>query len=182
MTELKEKYQQEIVPALMQSLGFKNRMQVPRLLKISVNMGFNSAMDKDGIKACCEDLARITGQRPVVTRARKSISNFKLRLGMPVGAKVTLRGNRMYEFLARLIHATLPRIRDFRGLSAGGFDGRGSYTFGLREQAIFPEIDPDSVKRAQGMDITVVTSAGGNRETRELLARLGIPFAKSEKS
>ncbi len=181
MTGLKEKYKKEIVPALMKSLGCKNVMQTPRLLKVTLNMGFNSSMDKDMIKAVAEDLAAITGQRPVITKARKSISNFKLRKGMPVGAKVTLRGSRMFEFLERLIHATLPRIRDFRGLSPKGFDGRGSYTFGLMEQTIFPEIDPDKVKKVQGMNVTVVTSAQTDEQARELLALLGIPFAKSQK-
>ncbi len=179
---LKEKYRQTVMPALMKSLGVTNPMRVPRLVKVSVNMGFNAAVDKDAIKAIVEDLSRITGQLPVITKARKSISNFKLRQGMPVGAKVTLRGGRMYDFLERLIHATLPRIRDFRGLPVTGFDGRGSYTFGLREQTIFPEIDPDSVKRVQGMDITIVTTATEDREARELLAQLGIPFAKAERS
>lgn len=178
---LKDKYKKEIVPALMKSLGLANVMQAPRLLKVTLNMGFNASMDKDMIKAVSEDLAAITGQRPVITKARKSISNFKLRKGMPVGAKVTLRGSRMFEFLERLIHATLPRIRDFRGLSPKGFDGRGSYTFGLSEQTIFPEIDPDKVKKVQGMNVTVVTSAQTDEQARELLALLGIPFAKSQK-
>lgn len=181
MMGIKDKYRKEIVPALMKSLGCKNVMEVPRLLKVTLNMGFNASMEKDAIKAVTEDLAAITGQRPVVTKARKSISNFKLRKGMPVGAKVTLRGARMYEFLERLIHATLPRIRDFRGLSAKGFDGRGSYTFGLNEQTIFPEIDPDKCKKVQGMNVTLVTSADSDGHARELLAMLGIPFAKSQK-
>lgn len=178
MTGLKEKYKKEVAPALMKSLDCKNVMEVPRVLKVTLNMGFNSAMDKDTIKAATDDLARIAGQKPVVTKARKSISNFKLRKGMPVGAKVTLRGNRMYEFLARLIHAALPRIRDFRGLPAKGFDGRGSYTFGLQEQTIFPEIDPDDVKKVQGMNVTVVTSAPTDERARELLTLLGVPFAR----
>ncbi len=181
MMGLKEKYRKEVVPALIKSLGCKNVMEAPRLLKATLNMGFNAAMDKDMIKAVADDLAAISGQRPVITKARKSISNFKLRKGMPVGAKVTLRGPRMYEFLERLIHATLPRIRDFRGLSPKGFDGRGSYTFGLSEQTIFPEIDPDKCKKVQGMNVTLVTSAGTDAQARELLALLGIPFAKSQK-
>jgi large subunit ribosomal protein L5 len=179
---LQERYRKTVVPALMKSLGVTNPMRVPRLIKVSVNMGFNATVDKDSIKAITEDLSRITGQLPVITKARKSISNFKLRQGMPVGAKVTMRGGRMFDFLERLIHATLPRIRDFRGLPVTGFDGRGSYTFGLREQTIFPEIDPDSVKRVQGMDITIVTTAEEDREARELLAQLGLPFAKAERS
>ena len=165
----------------MKSLGCKNVMDVPRLLKVTLNMGFNSSMDKDQIKQISEDLGRITGQKAVITKARKSISNFKLRQGMPVGAKVTLRGERMYDFLERLIHAALPRIRDFRGLPIRGFDGRGSYTFGLQEQTIFPEIDPDSVKKVQGMNVTIVTSASTDARARELLAMVGIPFAKPNK-
>jgi large subunit ribosomal protein L5 len=181
MSGLKDKYTNEVVPALMKSLGCKNPMEVPRIQKVTINMGFNSTLDKDVIKAVCEDLARIAGQKPVVTKARKSISNFKLRKGMPVGARVTLRGPRMYEFMVRLIHAALPRIRDFRGLSPKGFDGRGSYTFGLQEQTIFPEIDPDSVKKVQGMNVTIVTSATADNHARELLALIGFPFAKSQK-
>ena len=181
MIGLKEKYSSEVVPALMKSLGCTNIMEVPRLQKVTLNMGFNSSVDKDVIKAVSDDLAKITGQRPVTTKARKSISNFKLRKGMPVGAKVTLRGPRMYEFMSRLIHAALPRIRDFRGLPVKGFDGRGSYTFGLQEQTIFPEIDPDSVKKVQGMNVTIVTSATTDNRARELLTLLGVPFAKSHK-
>ena len=178
MTGLKAKYRNEAVPALMKALGCKNVMEVPRLLKVTLNMGFNSATDKDTIKTLSEDLARISGQKPVITKARKSISNFKLRKGMPVGAKVTLRGDRMYEFVERLVHAALPRIRDFRGLPVKGFDGRGSYTFGLQEQTIFPEIDPDNVKKVQGMNVTIVTSAPTDERARELLALLGIPFTR----
>lgn len=181
MTGLKQKYRTEVVAALMKSLGCKNVMDVPRILKVTLNMGFNSTLDKDQIKAISDDLGRITGQRPVITKARKSISNFKLREGMPVGAKVTLRGDRMFEFLERLIHAALPRIRDFRGLPAKGFDGRGSYTFGLQEQTIFPEIDPDSVKKVQGMNVTIVTSTSTDDRARELLTMIGIPFTKSHK-
>jgi large subunit ribosomal protein L5 len=179
MAGMKERYTREVVPELMKSLGCGNVMEAPRLLKITVNMGFNSSLDKDAIKSVAEDLAKITGQKPVITKARKSISNFKLRRGMPVGATVNLRGNRMYEFLERLVHAALPRIRDFRGLSADGFDGRGSYTFGLQEQTIFPEVDPDEVKRVQGMSVTIVTSAETDDRARELLSRLGIPFGKT---
>ncbi len=179
MAELKNKWKAEGVAALQEKLGLPNRMQVPKLLKIAINMGFNSSLDKDTIKALVDDLARLSGQKPVVTRSRKSISNFKLRKGMPVGARVTLRGDRMYDFLERLIHAALPRIRDFRGLPAGGFDGRGSYSFGLQEQTVFPEIDPDSIKRAQGMNVTLVTSARRDEDARELLSWLGLPLAKS---
>jgi len=181
MTGLKAKYKSEVVPALMKSLGTTNVMSVPKPLKVTINMGFNSSVDKDVVKAISDDLGRIAGQRAVVTKARKSISNFKLRQGMPVGAKVTLRGSRMFEFMERLIHAALPRIRDFRGLSVKGFDGRGSYTFGLQEQTIFPEIDPDGVKKVQGMNVTIVTSADTDEKARELLALMGLPFAKPQK-
>ena len=177
MANLQEKYKNEVAPGLKKDLGYRNPMQIPRLLKVVVNMGINSQVDKDTFKVLVEELGRITGQRPVVTLSRLSIANFKLREGQPVGAKVTLRGARMYEFLERLIHAALPRIRDFRGVSAKGFDGRGSYSLGIKEQNIFPEIDPDHIKKVQGMDITVVTSAKTNDEARELLKRLGMPFA-----
>lgn len=181
MTVLKAKYKSDVAPALMKTLGLTNAMSVPKLIKVTINMGFNSTVDKDAVKAIADDLGRITGQRAVVTKARKSISNFKLREGMPVGAKATLRGARMFDFLERLIHAALPRIRDFRGLSPKGFDGRGSYTFGLQEQTIFPEIDPDSVKKVQGMNVTIVTSADTDEKARELLTMIGIPFAKPQK-
>jgi large subunit ribosomal protein L5 len=181
MAGLKEKYRGEVVPALIKALGLQNPMQVPRLEKVVINMGFNSSVDKDAVKAAAADLARIAGQVAVLTKARKSISNFKLREGMTVGAKVTLRGSRMYDFLERLIHAALPRIRDFRGLPPAAFDGRGSYTLGLSEQTIFPEINPDEVKRTQGMHITIVTSAKTDDEARQLLALLGLPFARAQK-
>ena len=179
MAGLKEKYRKEIVPALLKSLGLANPMEVPRLEKVVVNMGFNASTDKDVIKALAADLARLAGQAPVITKSRKSISNFKLRAGMPSGAKVTLRGDRMYDFLERLVHAALPRIRDFRGLSPDSFDGRGSFTMGLTEQTIFPEINPDEVKKTQGMDITMVTSARTDDAARQLLVMLGVPFAKT---
>jgi large subunit ribosomal protein L5 len=174
---LKEKYQNEVVEAMRQSRGYKSPMQIPRVEKVVLNIGLDATVDKDLFKSLTEDLGRIAGQRPVVTHARLSISNFKLREGMPVGAKVTLRGARMYEFLDRLINVALPRIRDFRGVSAKGFDGRGNYALGLKEQTIFPEIDPDRVKRTQGMDICIVTSAKTDAEGRELLKHLGMPFA-----
>ena len=177
MAMLQEKYKNVVVPGLQKDLGYKNPMQIPRILKVVVNMGINSQVDKDTFKLLVEELGRIVGQRPVVTLSRLSIANFKLREGQPVGAKVTLRGARMYEFLERLIHAALPRIRDFRGVSPKGFDGRGSYTLGIKEQNIFPEIDPDQIKKVQGMDITVVTTAKTDDEARELLKRLGMPFA-----
>lgn len=176
---LKELYRNTVAPQLREALRLKNPHQTPRLVKIVVNMGVGTDVDRDALKAAAEDLARITGQRPVVTRARKSISNFRLREGMPIGCKATLRGDRMYEFLDRLVSATLPRIRDFRGVSVRGFDGRGNYSLGLAEQSLFPEINPDQVKAVQGMDITLVTTAQHDDAARELLGRLGVPFAKS---
>ncbi len=177
MTTLKEKYKTSIAPGLRKTLNCSNPMQVPKLQKIVLNMGVKATMDKDMLKAVTEDLGRITGQKPVVTHSRKSIANFKLREGMPIGVKVTLRGDRMYEFLDRLINIALPRIRDFRGISAKAFDGRGNYTLGLKEQIIFPEIDPDRVKATQGMDITIVTTAKTNDDARTLLREFGMPFA-----
>ncbi len=174
---LKEKYANTVVPALKKEHGYANPMRVPRITKVVINMSMNTKVDKDTFKAVTDDLARISGQRPVVTKARLSISNFGLREGMPVGAKVTLRGARMYEFLDRLINVALPRIRDFRGVSSTAFDGRGSYTLGLKEQTIFPEVNPDNVKRMQGMDITIVTTAETDAEARDLLKHLGMPFA-----
>ncbi len=179
MTALKEKYKSDVVKALRSSGKYKNPMEVPRLAKIVVNMSVSSSADKDALKGVAEELAKITGQKPVITKARKSIANFKLRTGMPIGAKVTLRGSLMYDFLERLISAALPRIRDFRGVSRTGFDGRGNYTLGLKEQTIFPEIQPDQVKKTQGMDITMVTTARTNDEARELLQLLGMPFANA---
>jgi len=175
MPALKDKYIGEVVPLLKKRLGITNRLRVPRLAKVVVNMGIGIA-EKDAFKSCTDDLAMITGQKPLVTRARKSISNFKVREDVNIGAKVTLRGNRVYEFLDRLINATLPRIRDFRGLSPDSFDGHGNYTFGIREQTIFPEIDPNNATVNQGMDITIVTSTENDSEARELLKLLGMPF------
>jgi len=175
---LQEKYRKDVAPAMMKSRGYKNLLQAPRLRKIVLNMGVDAETDRDSLKAVVEDLGRIAGQKPVVTKSRKSISNFKLREGMSVGAKVTLRGARMYEFLDRLVSATLPRIRDFRGVSPRGFDGRGNYSLGLTEQTLFPEINPDQVKKTQGMDITLVTNAATNDEAKELLGLLGMPFSK----
>lgn len=175
--ELKTKYEKEIVPSLCTSRGYKNQLQVPCITKVVVNMGFDMSVDKDTFKHLVDDLARITGQRPVYTKARQSISNFKLREGVPIGAKVTLRGKRMFDFLGRLIHVTLPRIRDFRGVSAKSFDRQGNYTLGLNEQMLFPEINPDHVKRTQGMDVTIVTTAHDRDEAFEMLKLLGMPFA-----
>jgi large subunit ribosomal protein L5 len=176
---LRQRYRDEVVPELQQQLGLANVMQVPRLEKVVVNMGVGEAI-KDGrlLDAAIEDLQVITGQRPVVTRARKSIAGFKLRQGMAIGAKVTLRGARMWEFLDRLVSLALPRIRDFRGLSRAAFDGHGNYTLGVTEQLIFPEIDYDKVVKVTGMDITIVTTAATDEEGRALLAALGFPFAQ----
>jgi large subunit ribosomal protein L5 len=177
---LKERYQAEIAPALREEFGFANVMQVPRLTKITVNMGVGeAARDAKLIEGAVKDLAIITGQKPAVARARKSIAQFKLREGMPIGAHVTLRGDRMWEFLDRLLTLALPRIRDFRGLSDRQFDGRGNYTFGLTEQLMFHEINPDQVDRQRGMDVTVVTSATTDAEGRSLLHRLGFPFKEN---
>ncbi len=177
MANLKETYQTTVVPALREKFGFSNPMVVPRVAKVVVNMGFG-ILDKDAQKNAVTDLTKLTGQQPALRRARKSISNFKLREGMVVGAMVTLRGVRMYEFLDRFINIALPRIRDFRGVPERGFDGRGNYTLGIKEQSIFPEIDVGHGGNAEyGMDITIVTTARTNAEARELLAQLGFPFA-----
>jgi large subunit ribosomal protein L5 len=176
---LKTRYREEILPALQSEFEIKNVMQVPGLTKIVVNMGVGeAARDSKLIEGAIKDLATITGQKPMVTRARKSIAQFKLREGMPIGAHVTLRGDRMWEFLDRLLSLALPRIRDFRGLSPRQFDGRGNYTFGLTEQAMFHEIDQDKIDRSRGMDITVVTTASNDDEGRALLKQLGFPFAE----
>ena len=179
MSILKDKYQKDVVKALKATGRFPSVMDVPRLDKVVVNMSVNAQVDRDTLKLVAEDLAKISGQRPTIRKATKSISNFKLREGMPIGAKVTLRGARMYDFLERLIHATLPRIRDFRGVSPKSFDGRGNYTLGLKEHTLFPEIEADKVKRVQGMDITIVTTAKNNADAKELLKLLGIPFANA---
>ena len=177
---LKVRYAEEIVPALREEFSYVNVMQVPRLTKIVVNMGVGeAARDSKLIEGALRDLGTITGQKPIVTRARKSIAQFKLREGMPIGAHTTLRGDRMWEFLDRLLSIALPRIRDFRGLSPRQFDGRGNYTFGLNEQSMFHEIDQDRIDRVRGMDITVVTTAANDAEGRALLTRLGFPFKES---
>jgi len=177
---LKLRYREEIAPALLEDFGFSNVMQVPGLVKIVVNMGVgDAARDSKLIEGAIKDLTSITGQKPQVTKARKSIAQFKLREGMPIGAHVTLRGDRMWEFLDRLLSVALPRIRDFRGLSPRQFDGKGNYTFGLTEQAVFHEIDQDKVDRVRGMDITVVTTAANDDEGRALLKRLGFPFKEN---
>jgi large subunit ribosomal protein L5 len=175
---LKEKYQNEIVPALKEQFQYKSIMQVPKVLKVVINKGIGAAVaDKKLVDVGVEELTLITGQKAVPTKAKNSISNFKLREGMPIGAKVTLRGEKMYEFMDRLLSIALPRVRDFRGISDKGFDGRGNYTLGVKEQIIFPEISIDKVTRISGMDITFVTSAETDQESFELLKAFGMPFA-----
>ena len=178
MSILKEKYQKEVVKALKATGKYPSPMDLPKLVKVVVNMSVNAQVDRDTLKLVAEDLAKITGQRPSIRKATKSISNFKLREGMPIGAKVTLRGNRMYEFVERLIHATLPRIRDFRGVAPKAFDGRGNYTLGVKEQLIFPEINYDKVNKVRGLDVVVVTTAKTDQEAYELLKLFGMPFRK----
>jgi large subunit ribosomal protein L5 len=180
MPRLKQRYRSEILPKLREDFGYANVMQVPGLTKVVVNMGVgDAAKDSKLIEGATRDLATITGQKPTVTRARKSIAQFKLREGMPIGAHTTLRGDRMWEFLDRLLSLALPRIRDFRGLSPRQFDGNGNYTFGLNEQSMFLEIDQDKIDRVRGMDITVVTTAPTDDEGRALLRQLGFPFKES---
>ena len=177
---LKQRYRDEVVPALTEQFGFANVMQVPTLSKIVVNMGVGeAARDAKLIEGAVRDLTTITGQKPVVTKARKSIAQFKLREGMPIGAHVTIRGTRMWEFLDRTLSLALPRIRDFRGLSPKQFDGRGNYTVGLTEQIVYLEVDPDRIDRVRGMDITVVTTASNDHEGRALLKGLGFPFKEN---
>ncbi|HEY8447138.1 MAG TPA: 50S ribosomal protein L5 [Thermomicrobiales bacterium] len=180
MARLLERYRNEVVPQLMEEFGYRNIMQVPKLEKIVVNIGLGEAIQNaKAIDAAVADLMAITGQKPVVTRAKKSIAAFKLRAGMPIGAMVTLRGRRMYEFLDRLQSVAMPRIRDFRGVSPNSFDGRGNYTLGLREQIIFPEIDYDKIDKTRGLEISFVTTAKTDEEGRRLLALLGMPFART---
>jgi len=177
---LKSRYRSEIAPALKSQFGFKNPMQIPTLVKIVVNMGVGeAARDSKLIEGAVRDLATITGQKPQVTKSRKSIAQFKLREGQPIGAHVTIRGDRMWEFADRLLSISLPRIRDFRGLSPKQFDGKGNYTFGLTEQVVFPEIEQDKVDRPRGMDITIVTTAQNDDEGRALLKALGFPFREA---
>ncbi|CAG9610049.1 50S ribosomal protein L5 [Pseudoneobacillus rhizosphaerae] len=179
MNRLKEKYINEITPALMSKFNYKSVMQVPALDKIVINMGVGDAVQNaKALDVAVEELATITGQKPVVTRAKKSIAGFRLREGMPIGAKVTLRGERMYEFVDKLVSVSLPRVRDFRGVSKKAFDGRGNYTLGVKEQLIFPEIDYDKVNKVRGMDIVIVTTANTDEEARELLTQIGMPFQK----
>ncbi len=174
---LKERYRKEVVPAMMKEFNYKNVMQVPRLEKIVINMGLGEAVrDIKVIDAAMNDLSAISGQRPVVTRAKKSIASFKLRAGMPIGCKVTLRGARMYEFFDRLVNFAMPRIRDFKGISDKSFDGRGGYTVGIREQIIFPEVDYDKIDKIRGMNVTITTTAKTDEEAKALLKKLGMPF------
>ena len=177
MSRMQEKYSKEVAPALMEKFGYKSTMQIPKLSKIVINIGMGEAKDNPkAIEAACGDLALITGQKPLVTKARKSVANFKLREGMNIGCKVTLRAERMYEFLDRLFNAALPRVRDFRGISDKGFDGRGNFSLGIKEQLIFPEIDYDKIDKLRGMDINFVTTAKTDEEARELLKLMGAPF------
>ena len=179
---LKDRYNSEVVPALMQEFGYANVMQVPKLEKIVINIGLGEAVaNAKSIDAAVGDLEQVTGQKAMVTRAKKSIAAFKLRAGMPIGAMVTLRGSKMYEFLDRLVAITMPRIRDFRGVSPNSFDGRGNYTLGLREQIAFPEIDYDKIDKTRGLEMSFVTSAKTDAEGRRLLTLLGMPFAQTER-
>ena len=179
MSVLKETYKSEIAPALMKKFGYKSVMQIPKLDKIVINVGCGEARENSKVvDAIINDLQIITGQKPVICRAKKSVANFKLREGMPIGVKVTLRGDRMYEFADRLINIALPRVRDFRGVKANSFDGRGNYTMGIKEQLIFPEIEYDKVDKIRGMDIVFVTSAHTDEEARELLRLFGMPYSK----
>ena len=175
---LKKLYQDEVAPALMQKFGYKSTMQIPRLEKIVINVGCSEARENAKVlDAVVSDLTTITGQKAVITHAKKSVANFKLREGMPIGAKVTLRGNKMWEFLDRLFYVALPRVRDFRGISADSFDGRGNYALGIKEQLIFPEIEYDKIDKIRGMDIVMCTTAQTDEEARELLKQIGAPFA-----
>jgi large subunit ribosomal protein L5 len=179
MARLKDLYAKEVAGALYKKFGYKSVMQIPKLEKIVVNVGCGEARDNQKIyEAIAGDLAKITGQKAVACKAKKSVANFKLRTGMTIGAKVTLRGSKMYEFMDRLFNVALPRVRDFRGISPDGFDGRGNYSFGLREQLVFPEIDYDKIDKVRGMDIAFVTTAKTDEEAKELLALMGAPFAK----
>ncbi len=177
VASVRERYRREVIPEMRRIFGYRNALQVPRVEKVVINMGMGEAIQNPkALDAAAADLAAITGQRPAVTRARKSVAAFKIRKGMAIGLRVTLRGNRMWDFLDRLFNLALPRVRDFRGLPPHAFDGRGNYTFGLREQLVFPEIDYDKVDRVRGMDITIVTTARTDEEARELLRLLGMPL------
>ena len=181
MSRLRQRYEKDVIPALKKEFGYTNVMAIPRLQKVVVNMGLGEATQNAKIfDTCADELARINGQKPVITRAKKSIAQFKVRKGMPIGTMVTLRGERMWEFLDRLIAVALPRVRDFRGVSPRGFDGRGNYTLGLKDQLLFPEIDYMKVDKARGMNISVVTTAKTDEESRKLLQLLGMPFRNQQ--
>jgi large subunit ribosomal protein L5 len=178
-SRLREKYKNEVIPALVEKFKYDNIMEVPKLEKIVLNMGIGDARENPkSLESAVEEMTVITGQKPIVTKARKSVSNFKIREGMPVGCKVTLRGERMYDFLDKLMNIALPRVRDFRGVSPTSFDGRGNYSMGVKEQLIFPEVDYDKVDKIRGMDIIIVTTAKTDEEAKELLTLLGMPFRK----
>ena len=179
MSRLRDKYNDEIKDAMIKKFGYKNVMQIPKLVKVVVNMGVGEAKDNAKVlDSAVKDLTEIAGQKPVVTKAKKSVANFKIREGMPIGCKVTLRGERMYEFTDRLVNLALPRVRDFRGVNPDAFDGRGNYALGIKEQLIFPEIEYDKVDKVRGMDISFVTTAETDEEARELLRLFGMPFRK----
>ena len=179
MSRMQDKYNKEAKPALMEKFSYKSAMQIPKLDKIVINIGMGEAKDNPkAIEAACSDLAAITGQKPIITKAKKSVANFKLREGMVIGAKVTLRGDRMYEFLDRLFNLALPRVRDFRGINPNSFDGRGNYSLGIKEQLIFPEIEYDKIDKVRGMDVCFVTTAKTDEEARELLTLMGAPFSR----
>ncbi|AUJ29018.1 MAG: 50S ribosomal protein L5 [Liquorilactobacillus hordei] len=179
VNRLKEKYDKEVVPSIMEKFSYTSIMQAPKVDKIVINMGVGDAVSNaKNLDEAVEELTLISGQKPVITKAKKSIAGFRLREGMPIGTKVTLRGERMYDFLDKLVSVSLPRVRDFHGVSKRAFDGRGNYTLGIREQLIFPEIDFDDVNKVRGMDIVIVTTANSDEESKELLSQLGMPFAK----
>ncbi|ABB14666.1 MULTISPECIES: 50S ribosomal protein L5 [Carboxydothermus] len=179
MPRLKDKYQNDVIPAMMEKFGYKNKMQVPKLEKIVINIGLGEALQNPkAVDAAVADLMAITGQRPVLTKAKKSVAGFRVRQGATIGVKVTLRGDRMYEFMDKFVNIVLPRVRDFRGLSPKSFDGRGNYSVGLREQLIFPEIDYDKIDKVRGMEVTFVTTAKTDEEARELLQLMGMPFSR----
>ena len=178
-SRLQEKYNNQVAPAMMEKFGYKNIMEIPKLDKIVINMGVGNAKENPkGLEKAVEEMEMISGQKPVITRARKSVANFKLREGMPIGAKVTLRSDKMYYFLDKLVSVTLPRVRDFRGVNPNAFDGRGNYALGVKEQIIFPEIEYDKIDQVRGMDVIFVTTAKTDEEARELLTLMGAPFSK----
>ncbi len=180
MSRMQVKYKEEVAPALMSKFSYKSPMQIPRLEKVVINIGLGEAKENPkAVEAACGDLAKITGQKPVITKAKKSVANFKLRQGMNIGCKVTLRSEKMYEFVDRLFNVALPRVRDFRGINPNSFDGRGNYTMGVKEQLIFPEIEYDKIDKVRGMDIIFVTTAKTDEEAREFLTLMGAPFAKN---